>query len=204
MALPKSVRAINRTPIWANAAFALGTKIHYCIEMLRDLHTLLISGGALSEILLDAHDQAYNACLVDPDWKQNTGGGGNTQMENGTAIDCIVNGIYSAAHYAATQDVAISATANTTAGQYKAVTLSLTGAGALTQTVSAAATAAPVQAPRPPSGEVPVGVIQIPASFTTGVTVVQTAWFTQGYPRRSSVYTPITSTAPDSLPNTDA
>ena len=69
----------------------------------------------------------------------------------------------------------------------------------LSQTVSATSTSAPVTPPRPPSGQVPVGVIQIPASFTPGTTIVETSWFTQGFPRRLVVHTPITTAAPAAM-----
>jgi len=186
------------------------------------IRALLVSGGDIADRLLDLEDKAFNQILVDPDWKQNTGGGGNTQFENGTAIDAVVNGVYLAAVYAATQDTQIDAGgagADTGAGEYRAITLGVSSAGVLSQTISAVAAAAPVEAPRVPSGEVGVGVIQIPENFTNGVTAVQTAWFTQGYPRRLAVHTPLatadvaaisagaltdpSATIPDALPDTD-
>lgn len=178
--------------------FALLTEIHTKLTTGGDYRVLIsairseiIAGGQLSDILLDLEDKAYNQILCAPGWQQNSGGGGNTQIENTAAIDAIIDGVYLAAVYAATQDVAVDGGAATGAGEYRAITLSLSGAGVLTQTVSAIALAAPVMPPRPPSGECPVGVLQIPENFVPGTTAVQTAWFTQGFPRRSTPHTPL-------------
>ena len=172
----------------------LRTRLHTAGDyqvLISALRALFIANGAWADRLIDLEDKAYNFLLTAPDWKVGTGAAGDKAFQNGAALTCIVNGVYQAALYAATNDVAIDAGTDTGVGEFRAVTLSVTALGALVQTVSAIAGAAPVTPPRPPSGNVPVGVIQIPASFTHGVTSLNNTWFTQGFPRRLAVHTPL-------------
>jgi len=180
--------------------FTLINELRTRLDTLGDYQVLIsalraehIAAGQISDILIDLSDKAFNQILTDPTWQQNTGGGGNTRLENAAAINAVVDGVYIANVYAATQDIVVDAGSTTGAGEYRAITLSVTAGGTLNQTVSAISASAPVTPPRPPSGECPVGVIQIPASYTPGTTPVQTAWCTDGFPRRLGVYTPMTT-----------
>ncbi len=149
----------------------------------------LVSGGIYADRLMDLEDKVYNYCLTDPGWRRDPGA--PRLFSNANAINAIVNGVYTAGLYAPNIKLQIDAGANTGPAEYRAVTLSLTAAGELVQTISAAGSTPPTP-PRPPSGNVPVGVIQIPPDFTTLVTIVQPSWFTQGFPRRLAVHAPIT------------
>lgn len=169
LGIPKSVAVLNRWP-YPFAKYQLGTRFYQWVQLLRNLFDKNLSG-----------------VLGNPTVIQNTGVGGNTQMEHG-AFDYIIDDqVYSVV---TTDDIAVDASANTAAGEFKALLLSIDAAGALTQTASAAQSVAPAPAPAVPSGDAPVAVVQIPVSFTTGVTVFLTAWVSNGYPGRITVVKP--------------
>jgi len=175
MTTPGSVKQMDTAP-YPFGRFKLGSRFYNWVKLLRELFEI---------------DSAR--LLGNPTVVQNTGGGGNTQMEISAAFDYEIGGaLYSKA---ITQDIAVAAGAATAAGEFKAVTVSIDDAGALTQTVSDALSAAPVPPPAIPAGECPVCTIQIPASFNPGVTVFLTAWVTNGYADR------ITAEKPTELPD---
>ena len=222
MATPRSVRYINKYPS-ANSRFSLGTKLYEIIEFLRELHdsfsasgallTLanelrtrlhtagdyqvlisairaeLISGGQLADRLIDLEDKAYNMCITDPGWQEDAV---QTQFECANAINAVVDGVYIAGAVAATTTHAPTSPAwDTGAGETRIVTLSTTGvASNITATVSAVDATIP---PRPPSGQCPIGIVNIPANFTGGVTQIAAGGvtFVDGFPRRLDVHTPI-------------
>jgi hypothetical protein len=164
-AVPKSVPFIDRAPYIFNR-FNLGTRFQSWISMLRNMYTV-------------TNEQTDFSLLSNPTVIQNTGGGGNTQFEISASTDYLIDGV--AYTKGVTIDNAVPAGANTGAGEFKAITVSLNAAGTVTQTVSAAAAAAPVTPPAVPANNCPICTIQIPASFTTGVTVFLTAWVTNGW-----------------------
>jgi hypothetical protein len=170
----------------------LRTRLHTAGDyqaLLSGLRALFVNGGEWHERMLDLEDKAYNQLLNDPFWQQNTGMGGNAMFESVSGCNAICNGVFYNMLFGMTQNIPMDPGTVTGPGEFRAVTLSLDAAGVLTHTVSPIAAAAPVTPPRPPSGEVPVGVIQIPASYAPGVTPVETAWFTQGFPRRLPLHT---------------
>jgi len=231
MATPKSVIELNNSWPYPFSKWRLGTRLYNLIESVREMHGEfgtagalgalvnairgeLVSGGQLAERLIDLEDKAYNQLLSVPGWQENTGSGGAAKddIENTAAVDAVVDGMYSANLYAATQDTALDLSIVTAAGEYRNVTLSVDSLGALHQTVGAvAASALAAEVPRPPSGEVAVGIIHVPPSFTAGTTEIGAGGvtFTDGFPRRLAVHTPISTAAlvdvsatiPDSLPD---
>jgi len=174
--IPKSVNAMNKHPYWF-AKLQLGTRFYQWVQLLRNLFDIQKSG-----------------LLGNPAVVQNTGGGGNTQMEHG-AFDYMVDGaVYSKA---LTQDIAVAAGAATGAAEYKCILISVDDGGTLTQTVSDAHSAAPVPIPDIPNGDCPVASVQIPPSFVPGTTAFTTSWVTNGYSGR------MTASKPETLPDTD-
>ncbi len=163
--VPKSVAFIDKHPYLFNR-FNLGTRFHSWISMLRNLYTVI-------------NEQTDFSLLSNPTVVQNTGGGGNTKFEISAAVDYLIDGV--AYTKGTTQDIAVPAGANTGAGEYKAITVSLNAAGTVTQTVSAVSSSAPAPIPAVPADNCPICTIQIPASFTTGVTTFLTAWVTNGW-----------------------
>lgn len=181
--IPRSVAALNKWP-YPNAKYQLGTRYHEWVTLLRNLFAIAQEAQAFS-------------LLSNPAVVQNTGAGGNTQMEISNAFDYSIAGVvYSKA---ATEDIAVSASANTGAAEYKAVTLSIDSAGTVTQTVSDASTSTPVTPPDVPADECAFATIQIPNSFTSGTTTFLTAWVSNGWSAQQT----LTASNPATLPETD-
>jgi len=157
----------------------------------------LIANGQLSDRLIDLEDKAYNQIMTDPGWQEDAV---QTQFECANQIDGVIDGVYTAAAVAATTTYAPTTPAwDTGVGETRLVTLSTTGvANNITATIGAIDAVIP---PRPPSGQMPIGVVHIPASFTGGTTqiVAGGVTFTNGFPRRLDVHTPIATAAPAAI-----
>lgn len=195
MTIPKSVRILNSLPYPANR-FSLGTRLHAILTFIRELS----SGVSLLDMLQDLADKSYNQVLANPAWQEDAVTA--EQIENATAIDAIVNGKYFASLVAADNNVTPDATWNTTATEQKTVTLQVNASGTVSFIASDAtlATGDAPAAPRPTSGQCPVGVVHVPASFTAGTTEIAAGGvtFTDGFPRRLAVPT---VSLPDGLPD---
>jgi len=173
----------------------LGTELRARLHTAGDYQVLisalrgeLIAAGQIAERLQDLEDKAYNQILTDPGLQEDVGVA--TNFENLNQIDGIVNGLYYANLVAAGALNATPVGWDTGAGQTRLVTLSVNNVGTLTQTVSAIDAAI---APRPPSGEMPIGIAHVPQNFVSGVSqiVAGGVTFTDGFPRRLAVHTPI-------------
>jgi len=121
--------------------------------------------------------------------------GVNTDIENANQIDGIVNGVF-VANIIAAGALNMTPAAGWATGvlETRLVTLATTAGGVASATVSAVGATIP---PRPPSGEMPFAVVNIPASFNPGVTQIAAGGvtFTDGFPRRLAVHTPIATAA---------
>jgi hypothetical protein len=202
MGTPRSVRAIDAWP-YPNNKWRLGTRLHKTIELVRELVVthLTASGGGTLDLTNGLRDVLDNIVLSNPTIIQNTGGGGNTQMEISAATDYKIAGVFK--QKAATQDIATTAGMNTGASQYRSVLVELDAAGAVSFVISAIAAAAPVALPAKTVGKCAIASIQIPASFTSGTTAFATAWVTNGVPIGASALTATALDPPESLPDTD-
>lgn len=179
---PKSVAVMNKHP-YLFGKYRLGTVFFNMLCAIRNMYDIVT-------------ERQRFQLLANPLLKQNTGGAGNTRFEIAATVYAILGAVYTKA---LTQDVSVSSSANTTAGQYRAVTVSLNANGDIAQTVSAVATAQPVTPPAPPTTDCPIATIQIPASFTAGTTVFSNAWVTNGWSAQQSFW----AVKPVQLPDTD-
>lgn len=201
MAVPKSVSVINRV-LFPNNRFLLGTRLYETITLCRELYDDLVSGGSIQDLVNELRAHSNSNILSHPDLKQNTGGGGNTQVEIGAAFSFKIAGVtYTKG---TTQDIALAAGANTGAAEFKQALLSIVAAGTLTWTYSAAAASAgAVVTPSIPADSAPVGILYIGNSFTAGTTVITTSWLKGGYPHQKAALTDLTASKPEQLKDTD-
>lgn len=176
---------------------ALDTEIRARLDTAGDYQALLsairaelIANGEISDILIDIHEKAYNQILTDPGWAQD--GGVNTDFENVNQIDAIINGSFYANIVAAATNYSPTSPAwDTIAGEERWVTMSVTAAGVVHATISPAAPTGTGVIQRCPYTECPIGLIYVPASFTGGVSLAGLLTFTDGFPRRLAIYTPM-------------
>ncbi len=218
----KAETVLNKHP-WGFGRYALGSKFVQLIKFAREIYdthdvtnsgalatlvneirTRWVTAGDMFEMLVDLADKGYNQILTDPGMQQDAGVA--TDVENANQIDGVVNGIYVANIIAAGAMNLTPVGWDTTAAQTRKVTLATTAGGVVSQTVSAVNATV---APRPPTGEMPICVIDVPNSFTSGVTATGGCTFTDGFPRRLAV--PVTlataaltdpvATKPEELPN---
>ncbi len=181
------------------AAGALGVLVN-------ELRTRLVTSGDMFEMIVDLSDACYNKILTDPGLQEDAGVA--TDLENANQVDGIVNGIYAAAIIAAgAMNLTPTAGWDTGVGETRLVTIATDVGGTVSQTPSALDATVP---PRPPSGEMAIGIVAVPASWTAGVSHVGLCAFTDGWPRRLAVpvtvaaaaLTDLSATKPDVLPDT--
>jgi len=179
--IPRSVAMMNKHP-YLFGKLQIGTIFYNMLCALRNIYDIVV-------------ERQRFQLLSNPALKQSTGGS-ITKMEYSTtnyAISGVVRTLTGA------NEVAVAAGSTTTAGQFRCITLSVSAAAALTQTVSDVAAAAPVTPPTPPTADCVLATIQIPASFTPGTTTFLTAWVTNGWTSQQAIW----AAKPAELPNVD-